>query len=76
MSIGAGCGSTVAAARKNAGKAMMKSLNYKKNTVHVLEGSEKIIGPFFGKKAPRRPGIPLRTPTCSRSCSGSPTGQN
>ena len=33
-------------------KAMMKSLNYKKNTVHVLEGSEKIIGPFFGKKAP------------------------
>lgn len=52
MSIGAGCGSTVAAARKNAGKAMMKSLNYKKNTVHVLESSEKIIGPFFGKKAP------------------------
>lgn len=50
MSIGVGCGSTVADARKNAGKAMMNSLKFKKNSAHVLADPEKITGPFFGKK--------------------------
>ncbi len=49
VSIGVGYGKTVAAAKKNAGKAIIRSLKHKKNSAYVVEDDGKVVGPCFGK---------------------------
>ena len=50
ISVGVGYGETVADAKENAGRALLKAMSQEKNAAYVVLDSEEVYGPFLGKK--------------------------
>ncbi|MBS6952257.1 MAG: hypothetical protein KH230_03395 [Enterocloster asparagiformis] len=57
VSIGIGSGESVAQARHNAFRGMLKAQKHKENAAYIILSEEEPIGPFFGESRLREPKI-------------------